>query len=742
MTTILRTCHLCEAMCGLRFEVEGDRILDVKNDPDDPFSRGYCCPKGLAIGRLHHDPDRLTRPLVRGADGALREASWDEALERAADGLARAIGAHGDDALGVYIGNPVVHHVASALGTELVRRLLPTRNRYTANSQDANPQLLANFLMFGAQLSQPVPDLNRTNHLLIIGANPLVSNGSLMTAPRVGGRLREVRARGGRVVVIDPRRTETAKVADEHHLIRPGRDALLMLAMARTLLEEGLADRAFLDRWTDGADRLGGLLAPFSPEAVAPRVALGAPATLDAPTIRRLARELVLRRPSAVYTRVGTATTRFASLVAWAGHLLNLLAGSVDREGGVMFPDGPASWLFMQPAARGSHAAYRSPQGAPEVAGEYPGHILAEQLERGARDPSAPEAISCFLTVGGNPVLSAPNGARIARALEQVGCHVAVDVQLSETARLAHVVLPPRSCLTEPQLDPAFWHLAVEDVARCSPPLVPAPADQPGELELLVRLGVMTYRRLPRARKSVGRSLLARLAPTLTLERVADWGIRFGPHGKGLNPLSGGLSLRSLSALPRGTAPRPLRPRLAERVVRAGGRIDLVPAAFVDDLPRLRALLEAPEPTRDGELTLIGRRQLKSNNSWLHGVGELHGPQHRCTLLLHPDDARPRGLRSGDRARVRSRVGQVEVEVRVSDEVAPGVASLPHGWGHAGHGNRVARASEGPSMNDLTDDADFDVPSGNAVLNGVPVTVERVAAPVSPAPAGALASRP
>lgn len=727
MTTILRTCHLCEAMCGLRFEVEGDRIVDVKNDPGDPFSQGFCCPKGLSIGKLHHDPDRLTRPLVRGSDGVLREASWDEALERAADGLARAIGAHGDDALGVYIGNPVVHHVASALGTELVRRILPTRNRYTANSQDANPQLLANHLMYGAQLSQPVPDLDRTNHLLVIGANPLVSNGSLMTAPRVGGRLRAIRARGGRVVVLDPRRTETAKVADEHHAVRPGRDALLMLAMARTLLEDGLADRAFLDRWTEGQDRLRSLLAPFAPEAVAPRVSLG---TLDAATIRRLARELVERRPSAVYTRVGTATTRFGSLVGWATHLLNLLAGSVDRPGGVMFPDGPASWLFMKPAARGSHATYRSPQGAPEVAGEYPGHILAEQLERGARDPSLPEAISCFLTVGGNPVLSAPNGARIARALEQVACHVAVDIQLSETARLAHVVLPPRSCLTEPQLDPAFWHLAVEDFARCSPPLVPAPADQPGELELLVRLGVMTYRRLPRARRSAARSAMARLAPMLTLERVADWGIRFGPHGKGLNPLSGGLSLRSLAALPRGTAPRPLRPRLAERVVRKGGRIDLVPAAYQDDLPRLRALLDAaPDGAPGAELMLIGRRQLKSNNSWLHGVDDLHGPQHRCTLLLHPDDARPRGLATGDRARVRSRTGQVEVEVRVSDEMAPGVASLPHGWGHAGHGNRVARASEGPSMNDLTDDADFDVPTGTAVLNGVPVTVEKVPAP-------------
>lgn len=723
-TTVHRACHLCEASCGLTFEVEGDRITSVRNDPDDPFSRGFCCPKGLALADLHHDPDRLTTPLVRRADGAFAPASWPEALDRAADGLARVIARHGLDALGVYLGNPVVHHLGAMLGTEVFRALFPTRNRYSANSQDATPHLLVNHLMFGMQLAHPVPDLDRARLLLVVGANPLVSNGSLMTAPRVGARLRAVQARGGKLVVVDPRRTETARLADEHLPLRPGADALLLLALAREVVAQGLEDRAFVARWCQGHERLPSLLAPFTPERVAPHLGLGEGA---AATVRRLARELATTRPAAVYLRLGPCVTATGGLAVWAGHLLNLLTGNLDRAGGVLFPEGPLSWLFRLPFARGSFDAHRSPQGRPEVGGEYPCSILAEQVERGLADPRAPEAVRAMVVFAGNPVLSAPNGRRLARALASLECLVAVDCYLGETARHAHVVLPPRSALHDGGCDPVFPHFSVEDVARWTPPVVPPPPGSVGEYEVIARLAAEVWRRAPRDRRRQPRllGLLARAAPRLSPERLVALGLRLGPRR---------LSRAALEAHPHGLPTRPLAEgRLARRLFTPDRRVALAPAPLVEDLARLVAALDAPPAP--GGLVLVGRRQLRSNNSWLHNLPALLGPRNRCTLLVHPDDARARGLAHGGRAVVTSRVGQVEAEVEVSDELPPGVVSLPHGWGHAAHGHagRACAATEGPSVNDLTDDAHSDPLTGASVLNGVPVTV--AAADLHPATA-------
>ncbi|MCO5166741.1 MAG: molybdopterin-dependent oxidoreductase [Planctomycetes bacterium] len=704
-----RACHLCEASCGLTFEVEGDRIASVRNDPDDPFSRGFCCPKGLALARLHHAPDRLTTPLVRRADGTFAEASWPAALDRAAEGLAAVIARHGLDALGVYVGNPVVHNLGAMVGTEVFRALFPTRNRYSANSQDVNPHLLVNLLMFGMQLAQPVPDLDRTRWLLVVGANPLVSNGSLMTAPRVGARLRALRARGGTLVVVDPRRTETARLADEHLPLRPGADALLLLALAREVLAQGLEDRAFLGRWCQGHERLPALLAPFTPERVAPHLGLGegAPAT-----VRRLARALATTRPAAVYLRLGPCNTTTGGLAVWAGHLLNLLTGNVDRAGGVLFPEGPLSWLFRLRFARGSFDAYRSPQGRPELAGEYPCSILAEQVERGLADPAAPEALRALVVFAGNPVLSAPNGRRLARALDALECVVAVDTSLSATARHAHVVLPPRSVLHDGGCDPVFPHFAVEDVARWTPPVVAPPPGSVSEYEAIARLAQGVWRRAPRDPRRQGRllGLLARAAPRLSPEALAALGLRLGPRR---------LSRARLAAHPHGHPARPLAEgRLARRLFTADGKVALAPGPLVADLDRLVATLAAPPAP--GGLVLIGRRQLRTNNSWIH----LPGP--RCTLLVHPEDARARGLATGSRAVIASRVGEVQVEVEVTDDVSPGVVSLPHGRGH-------------PSVNDLTDDARHDPLTGSSALNGVPVTLAPAAADLHPAGAESAA---
>jgi anaerobic selenocysteine-containing dehydrogenase len=723
MRTAYRTCPLCEACCGLALELEGDRVVKVRGDEKDPFSKGYLCAKGAALGRLHNDPARLRRPLVRGQDGAFREAGWDEAIERAAEGLAGVIARHGRrSALAHYIGNPIVHDLGALLASETFHTLVCTRNRFTANSQDANPHLVMNLLMFGMQSAQPVPDLNRARHLIILGANPLASNGSLMTAPAVGARLRAIMKRGGRVVVIDPRRTETARIASEHLPIRPGGDAALLLAMAQTLLAEGIHDRAFCDRWTRGAEALPGLLAPFTPERVGPMVGSG----LTPETVRRLARDLVRER-GVVYARVGVCLSPFAGLAVWALNLVNALAGALDRRGRAMFPEGPADGLFRHPPFRGSYDSFRSPQGAPEINGEYPCHLLAEQIERGVADAKAREAVFGLVVFSGNPVLSAPNGRRIARALDQLEHMVAVDIYLSETARHADVVLPPASKLHGPHFDPILGQFAVERFARWSEPSLPPTGDQPSEYDLVMRLTREVAERIPRRRaRDHARLWAARAATRLSLERLADLLIRAGALG---TPGWRGLSLRKLRKHKHGVPARPLREGvLPRRLLHRDRRIDLAPEPVRRDLPRLvRAL---GETSAEG-LLLIGRRHLKSNNSWFRNVPRMAGGVNRCTLLVHPDDAGRLGLDGGGRATVRSRVGEVEATVEVSADVMPGVVSLPHGWGAPDEPGRapsvaereVARAAGGASVNDLTDEALHCAITGNAGLNGVPVEV-------------------
>jgi anaerobic selenocysteine-containing dehydrogenase len=717
--TLHRPCHLCEASCGLSVEVTGDEITAVRNDPQDPFSRGFCCPKGLAIGALHHDPDRLRRPRVRRG-GELVEVSWDEAFDAAAEGLAAVVRRHGIDALAYYVGNPVVHNLGASVGTEVWRRLIPTRNRYTANSQDVNPHLLMNLLMFGMQLSQPVPDLERTKFLLIVGANPLVSNGSLLTAPGIGRRLKALGARGGKLVVLDPRRTETARLADEHHFVRPDTDALFLLALARTIVVEGLWDRAFLARWgRPGWEALADLLEPFTPERVAPRVSPDmTPATLE-----RLARELAAADGAAVYARMGPSVSEHGGLALWAVTLLNAITGNLDRLGGSLFPEGLGSWLFRLRDAFGSFDTYRSPQGAPELNGDYPCRILADQIERGRADPQAPEAIHALVTFAGNPVLSVPNGPRLRRAVESLEFRVAVDIYEGETARLADVILPPRSSLHEPFFDTVSAHFAVEEIARYAPALIPAPKDSFNDYEIVTRLAGEVVRRSggTLAQRLRARFLTAFARP----ERVVPLIVRFGPRGAGLNPFSRGWTLGKLKGFPHGPPTEAVEAgRLRSRIAHPDGRVNLLPQVVVEDLVRARTLLESPPPA-SGDLLLIGRRHLKSNNSWMHNLSQLSGASHRCTLLVHPEDAAALDVGAGP-ARLGSRVGELEVEVVLSDEMARGVVSLPHGWGHAEHRGKVASASPGVNANAITDDALYDSLTGNSALNGVPVTLTPV----------------
>jgi anaerobic selenocysteine-containing dehydrogenase len=497
----------------------------------------------------------------------------------------------------------------------------------------------------------------------------------------------------------------------------------LLLSLAQEICAADLWDRDWLAQHASGVERLPELLAPFTPDRVAP--CLGS--DLTAADIRELARTLATAKGAAVYTRLGVCVTEFAGLTTWAGQLLNVLTGNLDRPGGVMFPEGPASWFLRQKETRGSYDRYRSPQGCPEINGEYPCHILADQIERGQNDPQAEQAIRGFVTFSGNPALSVPNGKRLRAALGSLECLVCFDIYPSETAQLADVVLPPRSSLHDPHFDLVFAHLAVADTARWSPPVF-GPTDQPSEWELITQLAsrVSAKAGLPGRRKRA----IGWVAKHMSIERAAGSLIRWGPMGAGANPLSGKLTRKRLAEYPHGQPIRPLSPRLGERVLHSDGKVRVTPEPYVQDLPRLAALLDRP---LDDGLTLIGRRHLRSNNSWFHNLPSAHKKGNRCQLLVHPETAEACGLVAGELARVSSQVGSVEVEVELTDGISRNCVSLPHGWGHETHGGQLARDHPGASANDLTDDAHFDPLTGNSVLHGVPVELSPVHAPASAA---------
>jgi anaerobic selenocysteine-containing dehydrogenase len=707
VSTHFRTCNLCEAMCGLAIEVADGRVTSIRGDADDPFSRGHICPKAVALQDVHEDPDRLRRPLRRRGR-SWEEIGWDEALDEAAGRLAAIQRAHGANAVAVYQGNPTVHNYGSVLFAQLLLKTLGTRSRYSATSVDQLPHQLAALLMFGHQLLLPVPDVDRTHFMLMLGANPVASNGSLMTAPGIERRLKELRARGGRLVVVDPRRTETAALADRHLPIRPGMDAWLLLALLHTLFAEGLARPGRLAAFSDGVEALGEASRPYSPERAEP--ATGIPAL----EIRRLAREFAAAPTAVAYGRVGVSTQSFGGLCAWLVNALNVVSGNLDRPGGALFtrPAADLVTLAARIGQRGHFDKGRSRvRGLPEFGGEWPLATLAEEIET-----SGDGQVRALVTSAGNPVLSAPNGARLERALERLEHMVSIDIYLNETTRHAQLVLPPSSALEHDHYDLALHLLGVRNTAKYSPTLFEPAASTRHDWQILLELS----RRLARAKGRHGlasrlaHAVLGRLGP----HGVVDLLLRFGPYGGRLG--LGGMSLRRLREAPHGVDLGPLEPCLPARLYTPGRRIALAPARFVADLARLEAA--ALEPNG---LLLIGRRDLRSNNSWMHNSERLVKGRERCTLLMHPQDAGARGLADGQRARIASRAGAVEVPVELCDAMRPGVVSLPHGWGHgrAGVRLRVARERPGASLNDLTDEQELDALSGTARLNGVPVEV-------------------
>jgi anaerobic selenocysteine-containing dehydrogenase len=690
--TFYRACNLCEAICGLEITVADGAIVDLRGDARDPLSRGHICPKGSALIDLHADPDRRREPLVRDGGGT-RTASWDEAVAIAADRLRETIDRYGDDAVGIYLGNPAAHNSGTLLAAGGFLRTLGTRNRFSATSVDQLPHHRAAVEMFGHPLLLPIPDIDRTDFFLVLGANPLASNGSLMTAPGMAARLEALRARGGRTIVVDPRRSETARVADEHHFIRPGTDALLLLALVRTIFEDGNARLGRLASFTDGVATLRDAAAAFAPERVAARTGI------DAATIRRLAREFSTARRAVAYGRMGLSTQSFGGLCQWLVNALNAITGNLDEPGGAMWPL-PAYDLVAgaAPGARYADRYHSRVAGLGEFDGEFPVATLADEiLEPG------PGQIRALITVAGNPVLSTPNGARLDAALASLDFMLSVDPYVNETTRHAHVILPPATGLETEHYDVIFHHFAVRNTARFNEPVFPIGAEQRYDWQIFAAL----------RERFAGRPLRH------PRERL-DAGLRDGPRAT---------SIEALQAQPHGTDYGPLESLMPERLLTANGRIDLSPPQFVADLARLER--DLAEPVAD--LVLIGRRQLRGNNSWMHNAPRLMRGADRCTLLVNPSDASARGIADGDRVDVRSRIGSVTVPAEISDAVMPGVVSLPHGFGHGRAGTHlgVAATMPGASINDLTDPERRDALTGNAALSGVPVEVR-------PAGAGSL----
>jgi anaerobic selenocysteine-containing dehydrogenase len=702
----IATCPLCEAACGILVDLDGERIRSIRGDPDDPFSRGYICPKAAAVADIHNDPDRLRTPLIR--DGARwREASWEDALDRAAGGLVRVRRRHGRDAVAIYYGNPVAHNLGLITYAPMFARALRTRNVYSASSADQIPQMLAALRMFGHQALIPVPDLERTDFLLVLGANPIVSNGSLMTAPDMRRRLRAIRDRGGRVVVVDPRRTETAAAADQHVPIRPGTDAWLLAALLHVVFAEGWVRAGRLERRIKNLDALASLVRDLSPERVASRTGI------TAETTRRLAADFARMERAACYGRVGLCTQRHGTLASWLAQALNLVTGHMDDVGGMMLttPAVDVVAILSRLGLRGTFDRWRSRvRQLPEFGGELPVATLADEIQT----PGAGR-IRALITIAGNPALSAPNGRRLDRALGSLEHVVSVDPYLNETTRHAHVVLPPSPPLSRGHYDLALYAFAVRNIAKYSEPVVARDASERHDWEILAELSGRMF--VPR----VLRSHAARALRSLHPERVLNVLLRTGPHR---------LSLAKLRRTPHGVDLGPLeRGRIARSIATADGLIDAAPLEFVREA-RDRLLVETPAGATN-ELVLIGRRQQRSNNSWLHNSHRLVKGPPRCTLLIHPHDARARDLANGDLAHLESKAGAFTVAVEVTDEIMPGVVSLPHGWGHDREGTRlnVARQFPGVSLNDATSEFDVDALSGTAAFNGLAVSVRRARAP-------------
>ena len=749
--THYRTCHLCEAMCGVAIEVQDGHIQSIKGDADDPLSQGYICPKAVAMQDLHEDPERLRKPVRRTAEG-WQEMEWDEAFDLVADRLHQVREEHGRNSIGAYLGNPNVHNHGALIAGLPFLKALGTQNRFSATSNDQLPHMLASLEMFGHQILFPIPDIDRTDLFMCIGGNPMASNGSLMTVPDFRGRVKSLKARGGMLVVIDPRRTETAQIADEFHFIRPGTDALLLMAMVHTLFEENLVDLGHAEKWTKDVDLIRLASLGFKPETVSQHTGLAAD------DIRGLARQLATTRKAALYSRMGTSTQAFGGVATWLAYVLNILTGKLDTTGGMMFTQPAVDMVALGAmAGQSGHFGRRFSRvkKLPEFGGEFPASTMADEM----LTPGDGQ-IRAFVSIAGNPVLSSPNGGRLDKAFGNLDFMVSVDYFLNETTRHADVILPPTSGLERSHYDLIFSMFAVRNTAKYSPALFDAGEDSRHDWQILLELAHRLEKRRAGGRLPLRMEAGWRAFKQIGPDPILDLMLRSGPYGADIGPARGvfqpaidlvmdilpeahpvrglaklsplnrhwqdlpkGLSVRSLTRFPNGVDLGPLRPCMPERLFTPDHKVNLAPRRYLADLDRLHRFLDQP-PTTD--LLLIGRRHMRSNNSWMHNSQRLVKGKERCTLMISPKDAARSGLQTGDSAEVSTPTGRIVLPVEITDDIMPGVVSVPHGWGHdrSGIGQAVAAAHAGASINDVISDEQIDPLVGTSVLNGQSVHVK------------------
>jgi anaerobic selenocysteine-containing dehydrogenase len=733
-----------------RDEVGGaERVGRIRGDRDDVFSHGYICPKGSTLRQLHEDPDWLRRPVVK-RDGRFVEVTWDEAFAEVERRFRAVVDEHGRDTAAVYMGNPSAHSLGALLYMRALVRGLGTTNVFSASTVDQRPKEIASGLMFGGALTVPVPDIDRTDFLLMLGANPYASNGSLATAPDWPGRIEALLARGGKLVVVDPRRSRTAEEATEHLAIKPGADAFLLMAILNVIVDEKLVDTGVLGPYLAGLDEALATAAPFTPESTE------AVTGLAADDVRRSARELAAAPTACVYGRIGTTTAEFGTLTSWLVDVLNVVTGNLDRPGGAMFTKaaaGAGNTRGKPRYGRGVriHRRHSRVRGAPETLGELPAACLAEEI-----DTPGEGQVRALVTIAGNPVVSTPNAGRLDAALATIDFYVAVDPYINETTRHAHVILPPPTPLQKGHYDLALLQLAIRNVSHYSPPVLPLDEGQLDEWEVLAGLAMavqgmgadansgeivddlMARTLVDGAVKDEtgpiagcdAEEILAELGDRRGPERLLDLMLRTGPYGEGFGKDPEGLSLDKLLANPHGIDLGALEPRIPEVLRTPSGLVELAPEVLVADVERLHAaLVERTGVDGDGPMMLIGRRHLRSNNSWMHNIEVLVKGKPRCTLHINPADAERLGLVDGGSAEVSSRTGKVTVPVEVTDAIRTGVVSIPHGWGHDAPGVElsVARRHAGVNSNLLADDELLDPVSGCAVLNGIPVEVRALA---------------
>ncbi|MBY4381507.1 molybdopterin-dependent oxidoreductase [Rhodococcus fascians] len=708
MSVVYGSCNLCEAICGLEFTVENNAVVSIRGDEKDPLSRGHICPKALSLIDLHADTDRLTTPVKRVGE-KWENIGWAEAYDLVVDGLVSTRKKYGSNAVGLYQGNPNVHSMGAMTHGIPFTSLLRTRNRYSATSLDQLPHQLVDHLLYGHQLLLPIPDIDRTDFFLVLGGNPMASNGSMMTVPDFAKRARALRKRGGRLVVVDPRKTETADIADTHFFVRPGSDALLLLAMIHTIVADGSVRVA---DYVDGADRLADLVAEFTPTAVAPIVGM------SADDISSLARDFAAAKSAVAYGRMGVSTQQFGTVCQWAIQVLNIITGNLDRPGGAMVTDPAIDLISQGIVGRGHFDKWRSRvRDLPEFAGEYPCSTLVDEITTEGKDQ-----IRAMAVLSGNPVLSMPGGTTLNDAFAGLDFMVSFDFYINETSRHAHVILPPTMSLERDHYDLIFNSFAVHNTAKYMPAVLPKQTDAKHDWEIFRDLSLRYRNRM--AGSTVDR-LKARLTPKSV---IGEARLRLSP-ARTLDILlrsrRKGLSLRKLRANPHGIDLGPLRPGFPQKLKTKDKRIQLIQDVVVGELPALVDLMHSSAVPKDDELLLIGRRHLRSNNSWMHNTARLTKGKARHQLLAHPNDLLQRGIEDGSMVSVTSAAGTVDIEVAASEKMMPGVVSMPHGFGHQRPGVQlsVATTVTGPSVNDITDPARVDAVSANAILNGVPVQV-------------------